>query len=67
VDQIIFLRRIHPLKSIDALQKLKYISPKSSPFLLVNGKSPAKQLDFFLFAGYISVIMKNQSDDQTLF
>jgi len=46
-DQIIFLRKINPIKSISSLQKMKLISPKSSPFLLVNGKSPAKQLNFF--------------------
>jgi len=46
-DQIISLRRIHPIKSISSLQKKKLISPKSTPFLLVNGKSPAKQLNFF--------------------
>jgi predicted DNA-binding helix-hairpin-helix protein len=46
-DQIILLRDNHPINSISALQKMNLISPKSSPYLLVNGKSPAKQLNFF--------------------
>jgi len=46
-DRIITLRRQDPLKSIGVLQKSRVISEKSSPFILVNGKSPARQLSFF--------------------
>jgi predicted DNA-binding helix-hairpin-helix protein len=45
-DQILNLRKENPLNSIDALLKARLISPKSSPFILVNGRSPAKQLQF---------------------
>lgn len=46
-DHIIELRNNHPIKSFSFLQKMKLISPRSSPYLLVNGKSPAKQLNFY--------------------
>jgi predicted DNA-binding helix-hairpin-helix protein len=46
-DLIIALRCKNPLKSIGSLQKRRIISAKSSPFILVNGKSPARQLSFY--------------------
>jgi predicted DNA-binding helix-hairpin-helix protein len=45
-DQILNIRKENPLNSIDALLKARLISPKSSPYILVNGRSPARQLQF---------------------
>jgi predicted DNA-binding helix-hairpin-helix protein len=45
-DLILNLRKENPLNSIDALLKARLISPKSSPYILVNGRSPARQLQF---------------------
>ena len=46
-EKIITLRRNQPIRSLSTLQKLGLISPKSSPYLLVNGRSPVQQLNFF--------------------
>ncbi|MCJ7716214.1 MAG: helix-hairpin-helix domain-containing protein [Anaerolineales bacterium] len=46
-DHILSLRRTGPIKSYSTLQKMRLIAPKSSPYILVNGKSPALQLRLF--------------------
>jgi len=46
-DNIISLRRNEPIHSFSKLQKMRLITSKSSPYILVNGKSPAFQLQLF--------------------
>jgi predicted DNA-binding helix-hairpin-helix protein len=46
-DRIVSLRRTNPIKSFSKLRKMNLITPKSSPFILINGKSPALQLHLF--------------------
>ncbi len=46
-DNIISLRRNEPIHSFSKLQKMRLITSKSSPYILVNGKSPALQLQLF--------------------
>jgi predicted DNA-binding helix-hairpin-helix protein len=46
-DQILAFRDKSPIKSISALWKLKLISQRSSPFILIDGKSPAQQIRLF--------------------
>jgi predicted DNA-binding helix-hairpin-helix protein len=46
-DSILSLRRTDPIKSLSKLRKMNLISSKSSPYILINGKSPALQLHLF--------------------
>jgi len=46
-DRIISLRRADPIKSFSKLRKLNLITPKTSPYILINGKSPTLQLNLF--------------------
>ncbi len=46
-DSIISLRREDPIKSFSKLRKMNLITPKSSPYIIINGKSPTLQLNLF--------------------
>jgi len=46
-DRIISIRRQQRIKSISSLYKAKLITENSSPYILVNGKYPARQLSYF--------------------
>jgi len=46
-DGILSLRRTDPIKSFSKLRKMNLIAPKSSPYILIDGKSPALQLRLF--------------------
>ncbi len=46
-DSILSLRRTDPIKSFSKLRKMNLITRKSSPYILINGKSPAFQLNLF--------------------
>jgi len=47
VENILALRRKELLKSYTRLKKLKLITEKTAPYILLNGKSPARQLNLF--------------------
>jgi predicted DNA-binding helix-hairpin-helix protein len=47
VEGILSLRRQMRLRSFTQLKKLNLAVDKSAPYILVNGKSPARQLDLF--------------------
>jgi len=46
-DRILSIRREQQIKSFNTLYRARLITPNSSPYILVNGKSSAKQLRFF--------------------
>lgn len=46
-DHIISLRQKEPIQSFSKLQKMRLITPKTSPYILVNGKSSTLQLQLF--------------------
>jgi len=46
-DSILSLRRTHTIKSFTKLRKMNLITPISSPYILINGKSPALQPRLF--------------------
>ena len=46
-DRIVSLRRTNPIKSFSKLRKMNLITLKSSPYILINGKSPTLQLNLF--------------------
>jgi len=45
--RILSLRRTDPIKTFSKLRKMNLISQKSSPYILINGKSPTLQLHLF--------------------
>lgn len=47
VEQILSLRRKERLKSFTKLKKLRLISEKTAPYILLDGKSPTLQLGLF--------------------
>ena len=47
VENILSLRRKECLKSYTKLKKLRLITEKTAPYILLNGKSPARQLSLF--------------------
>jgi predicted DNA-binding helix-hairpin-helix protein len=47
VENILSLRRKECLKSYTKLKKLRLITEKTAPYILLNGKSPARQLCLF--------------------
>ena len=47
VENILSLRRKERLKSYTKLKKLRLITEKTAPYILLNGKSPARQLCLF--------------------
>jgi len=47
VENILSLRRKERLKSFTKLKKLRLITEKTAPYILLNGKSPARQLCLF--------------------
>ena len=46
-SSIIKLRKQGRIRSFTYLRKEKLVSPKTAPFILVDGKSPARQMSFF--------------------
>ncbi|NOQ40710.1 MAG: putative DNA modification/repair radical SAM protein [Anaerolineales bacterium] len=46
-DNILSLRLTDPIKSFTKLRKMNLITPKSSPYILINGKSPPLQPRLF--------------------
>lgn len=46
-DHIISLRQKEPIQSFSKLQKMRLITPKTSPYILVNGKSSTLQIQLF--------------------
>jgi len=46
-DHIISLRQKEPIRSFSKLQKMRLITSKTSPYILVNGKAPSLQLQLF--------------------
>jgi len=47
VERILNLRRMERLKSYTKLKKLRLITDKTAPYILLDGKSPARQLALF--------------------
>ena len=47
VENILNLRRIERLNSYTRLKKLRLITEKTAPYILLNGKSPSRQLSMF--------------------
>lgn len=47
VDGILHLRRVERLNSYNKLKNLRLITEKTAPYILLNGKSPSRQLRLF--------------------
>jgi len=47
VENILSLRRVERLNSYSRLKKLRLITEKTAPYILLNGKSPSRQLSLF--------------------
>jgi len=47
VENILNLRRVERLNSYSKLKKLRLITEKTAPYILLNGKSPSRQLSMF--------------------
>lgn len=47
VENILNLRRIERLRSYTQLKRLRLLTERTAPYILIDGKSPAHQLSFF--------------------
>ncbi|MCD6425640.1 MAG: hypothetical protein J7L35_09050, partial [Anaerolineales bacterium] len=47
VDGILHLRRVERLNSYNKLKNLRLITEKTAPYILLNGRSPSRQLRLF--------------------